>query len=82
VKGHAGGEDRALTRDEWLNIQADLLADKRIEEARGPYGARPNFRHLPVEKATLFIQETKVTGGMKQQASIPISRRQTEGLYH
>jgi hypothetical protein len=28
VKGHAGREDRVLTRDERLNIEADLLADK------------------------------------------------------
>jgi hypothetical protein len=28
VKGHANREDRALTRDERLNIEADLLADK------------------------------------------------------
>jgi hypothetical protein len=28
AKGHADREDRALTRDERLNIEADLLADK------------------------------------------------------
>jgi hypothetical protein len=28
VKGHADREDRALTREEWLNIEADLLVDK------------------------------------------------------
>jgi hypothetical protein len=27
VKGHADCEGRELTRDEWLNIEADLLAD-------------------------------------------------------
>jgi hypothetical protein len=36
VKGRADREDRALTRDERLNIEADLLADKIREEARGP----------------------------------------------
>jgi hypothetical protein len=66
VKGHADREDRALTQDERLNIEADLLADKIREEARGQYGARPNCPHWPVEKATLFIQGTKVTSGMKQ----------------
>jgi hypothetical protein len=65
VKGHADRDYRALTWDELLNIEADLLADKRREEARGPYRARPNFLHWPVEKATLFIQGTKVTSGMK-----------------
>jgi hypothetical protein len=34
VKYHADREDRALTRDERLNIEADLLADKRREEKR------------------------------------------------
>jgi hypothetical protein len=33
VKGHAYRKDRSLTRDERLNIEADLLADKRREEA-------------------------------------------------
>jgi hypothetical protein len=34
VKGHADRGYRALTRDEWLNIEADLLADKIREEKR------------------------------------------------
>jgi hypothetical protein len=67
VAGYADREDRALTWDGRLNIKADLLADKIREEARGPYRARPNCPHWPVEKATLFIQGTKVTSGMKQQ---------------
>jgi hypothetical protein len=67
VKGHADRDDRALTREEWLNIEADLLTDKRREEARGPYGVRPNCPHWPVEKATMFIQGTKVTSSIKQQ---------------
>jgi ribonuclease HI len=73
VKGHAGREDRALTRDERLNIKADLIANKIREEARGPYGARPNFPHWPIEKATLFIQGTKVTSGTKQQLASQLS---------
>jgi hypothetical protein len=45
----ADREDRALKREEQLNIKADLLADKIIEEARGPYGAIPNCVHWLVE---------------------------------
>jgi hypothetical protein len=33
VKGHADREDRALSRDERLNIEADFLVDKIREEA-------------------------------------------------
>jgi hypothetical protein len=62
-----------LTQDEWLNIEADLLADKIREEARGPNGERPNFRHWPVEKSTLFIQVTNVTSRMKQQLASKLS---------
>jgi hypothetical protein len=75
MKGYADREDRALTRDGWLNIEADLLADKIREEARGPYGARPNFSHWSVEKATLFIQGMKVTSGMRQQLASQLSDR-------
>jgi hypothetical protein len=67
VKGHADREGRDLTRDERLDILADLLADTTRANARGPYRARPNCPHLPVEKAILFIEGTKVTSGMKQQ---------------
>jgi hypothetical protein len=56
VKGHADKENRELTRDELLNIEADLLADKIREE-----------------KATLFIQGTKGTIGMKQQLPSQLS---------
>jgi hypothetical protein len=73
VKGHDDREDRVLIRDERLNIEADLLADNIRAEARGPYRARPNFPHWPVEKATLFIQGTKVTSCMKQQLSSQLS---------
>jgi hypothetical protein len=52
-----------------------LLADKIREEARGPYRARPNFPHWSVEKATLFIQGTKVTSGIKQQLASQLSDR-------
>jgi hypothetical protein len=73
VKGHADREDRALPRDERLSIEADLLADKIRAEAPCSYGARPNCPHWPVEKATLFIQGTKVTSGMKQQLASQLS---------
>jgi hypothetical protein len=55
VKGHADRKGRDMTRDERLSILADLLADTTRANARGPYGARPNCPHWPVEKATLFI---------------------------
>jgi ribonuclease HI len=55
VKGHADQERRPLTKYEQLVVEADLLADQIREEARGVYGARPNFPHWPTEKATLFI---------------------------
>jgi hypothetical protein len=73
VKGYADREDRALTRDERLYIEADLLPDKIRAEARGPYGARPNCPHWSVEKATLFIPGTKVTSDMKQQLASQVS---------
>jgi hypothetical protein len=73
VKVHADREDRALTRYKRLNIEADFLPDNIREEARGPYRARPNCPHWPVEKATLFIQRTKVTSSMKQQLASQLS---------
>jgi ribonuclease HI len=45
VKGHADREGRPFTKYERLNEEADLLADQIREEARGLYGARPNFPH-------------------------------------
>jgi hypothetical protein len=73
VKGDVDREDMALIRDARLNIKADLLADKIREDGRGPYEARPNCPHWPVDKATLFIQITKVTSGMKQQLASQLS---------
>jgi hypothetical protein len=73
VKGHADREGRDLTRDDRLNILADSLADTTRNNARGPYGARPNFPNWPVEKATLFIKGTKITSGMIQQLASQIS---------
>jgi hypothetical protein len=65
VKGHTDREGRPLTKYERLDVDADLLADHIQEEARGLYGARPNFPHWPIEKATLFIRRTKITSNMK-----------------
>jgi hypothetical protein len=45
VRGHADQEGRPLTKYERLNVEADLLADQIRQEARGVYGARPNFPH-------------------------------------
>jgi hypothetical protein len=73
VKGHADREGRDLTRDERLNILADLLTGSTRANARGPYGARPNCPHWPVEKATLLIEGTKVTSGIKQQLASQLS---------
>jgi hypothetical protein len=73
VKGHADREGRDLTRDERLNILADLLSDTTRANARGPYVARHNCPHWPVEKATLFIEGPKVTSGMKQQLASHLS---------
>jgi hypothetical protein len=50
VKGNADRENRALTWDEQLNFEADLLTEKIREDDRGLYGARPNCPHWPVEK--------------------------------
>jgi hypothetical protein len=60
VNGHSDRKGRDLTRDERLNIISDLLTDSTRANARGPYGARPNFPHWPVEKATLFIEKGRL----------------------
>jgi hypothetical protein len=73
VKGYADREGRDLTRDERLNILADLLADTTRANARGPYGARPNCLRWQVGKATLFIEGMKVSSGTKQQLASQLS---------
>jgi hypothetical protein len=45
VKGHADGIDLPLTRDERLNIVADIQADVIRAQARGTIAARPNCPH-------------------------------------
>jgi hypothetical protein len=67
VKGHTDRIDRPLTRDERLNIEADMQADVIQAQARGPLAARPNCPHWDIEAASLFIQGSKVTSDMKNQ---------------
>jgi hypothetical protein len=67
VKGHADRIYRPLTRDERLNIQADIQADVIRAQARGTIVARPNCPHWDIEAASLFIQGSKVTSDMNNQ---------------
>jgi hypothetical protein len=67
VKGHADRIDLPLTRDERLNIEADIQADVIRDQARGMIVARPNCPHWDIEAASLFIQGSKVTSNMKNQ---------------
>jgi hypothetical protein len=67
VKGHADRIDRPLTRDERLNIEADIQADVIRAQARGTIAARPNCPHWGIEAASLFIQGSKVTSDMNNQ---------------
>jgi hypothetical protein len=55
VKGHADRIDNPLTRDERLNIEADIQVDVIRAQARGTIAARPNFPHWGIEEASLFI---------------------------
>jgi hypothetical protein len=52
VKWHADRADRVMTRDERLNIEADLLADKIRAEARSPRPIR-----IETKLPTLASQE-------------------------
>jgi hypothetical protein len=56
-----------FTTNDVKYIVADLLAENTRTNARGPYGARLNCPHWPVEKATFFNKGTNITSGMKQQ---------------
>jgi hypothetical protein len=67
IKGHADIIDRTLTRDEILNIEADLQADVISAQARGPIAARPNCTHWDIEEVSLSIRVSKVTSDMKTQ---------------
>jgi hypothetical protein len=67
VKGQADQIDRPLTRDERLNIEADIQADVIRAQARGTIAARPTCPHWEIEEASLFIRGSKVTSDMKNQ---------------
>jgi hypothetical protein len=73
VKCHADQEGRPLTKYERLNVEADLLAYQIRDEARGVYGERPNCPHWPIEKATLFIHQTKITLNMKYHLTLRLT---------
>jgi hypothetical protein len=72
VKGHTDRIDQQVTRDERLNIEADIQADVIQAQARGTIAARPNFPHWDIEAALLFIQGSKVTSDMKNQLTSQI----------
>jgi hypothetical protein len=67
VKGHADQIYRPLTRDERLNIEADMQPDVIRAHACRPLAARPNCPHWYIEAASLFIQVSKVTSDTKNQ---------------
>jgi hypothetical protein len=56
-----------LTRDERLNIEADLQADAVRAQACGPIAAHPNCAHWDIKEASLSIRGRKVTSDMKNQ---------------
>jgi hypothetical protein len=72
VKGHTDRIDCPLTRDERLNIEAEIQADVIRAQARGTSAARPNCPHWDIEAASLFIQGRKVTSDMKNQLTSQI----------
>jgi hypothetical protein len=72
VKGHADRIDRPLTRNEILNIEADIQANVIFAQARGAIAARPNCPHWDIEEASLFIRGSKVTSDMKNQLTSQI----------
>jgi hypothetical protein len=51
VKGHADRIDRPLTRDERLNIEADIRYDAIRSQACGTIAAHPNCPHWDIEEA-------------------------------
>jgi hypothetical protein len=67
VKGHADRIDRPLTRDERLNVEADIQADVIRSQAHGTIVARPNCPHWDIDAALLFTQGSKVTSDMKNK---------------
>jgi hypothetical protein len=72
VKGHTDLIERPLTRDERLNIEADLQADVVHGQERGPISTRPNCAHWDIEEVTLSIRGRKVTSDTKTQLTSQI----------
>jgi hypothetical protein len=67
VKGHADRIDRPLTRDERLNIEADIHADAIRAQACGSIAAHPDCPHWDIKEASFLIRGSKVTSDMKNQ---------------
>jgi hypothetical protein len=67
VKGHTDRIDPPLTRDERLNIEADMQADVIRAQGRGPITTRTNCPQWDIEAASVFIQGSKVTSDMNNQ---------------
>jgi hypothetical protein len=67
VKGHEDLIDRPLTRDERLNIEANLQADVIHAQARGTVAAGPNCDHWGIKEVLLSIRGSKVTSDIKTQ---------------
>jgi hypothetical protein len=72
VKVHTYFIYRLLTRDERLNIEADLQANIVHAQARGEIAARPNCAHWDIEEVPLSIRGSKVTSYMKTQLTTQI----------
>jgi hypothetical protein len=67
LKGHADRIYRPLTRDERLNIEADIQDDATRAPACGPIAVRPNCPHWDIEEASRSIRGSKVTSDKKNQ---------------
>jgi hypothetical protein len=67
VKGTADRIDRSPTRDEILNIEADIQADAISVQTCGPIAACPNFPHWDIDEASLLVRGSKVTSDMNNQ---------------
>jgi hypothetical protein len=56
VKVHEHIIERPLTRDERLNIEADLHSEVIRAHTMGPIATRPNCAHWDIEEAPLSIR--------------------------
>jgi hypothetical protein len=64
-----GRIDRPLTRDEILNIEAEIQANAIRAHACGTIAAGPSCPNWDIEEASLFIRRSKVTSDVKNQLS-------------